>query len=123
MVYGSDAVAWQAANDAGSSGLSLNNGGDTLELWRDTVDPRILQAIEVLPVPSHAAEADRAMGWSDAAGAWVLHDGLNPYSGEATPVGTGCLPTPVEVNDCQVQVPIENLGWGQVKAHYRSHID
>ena len=29
LVLGSDAVAWQAANDAGSTGLSLNNSGDT----------------------------------------------------------------------------------------------
>lgn len=118
VIYGSDAVAWQAANDAGSSGLSLNNGGDGLELWRDLAEPRVLQAIDVIAIPAHAADADRALGWSETAGAWLLHDGLNPYAGELTPLGTGCAPTPGQANDCQAGVPVESTGWGRVKAHY-----
>jgi Lamin Tail Domain len=118
VVYGSEAVAWQAANSAGSSGLSLNNGGDMVELWRDTLTPRIFQALDVVPIPSHAAGADRALGWSENSTSWLLHDAANPYSGAALPAGSGCAPSPGVRNACDGLVPVENARWGGLKSRY-----
>lgn len=118
VVYGSDAVQWQADNGAGSSGLSLNNSGDGLELWRDIAEPRIFQALDMLPIPSHAAAADRSIGWSTATSSWVLHDGLNPYSGQALPGPTGCEPSPGVRNHCDGLVPVEASSWGTLKARF-----
>ena len=119
VVYGSDAVAWQADNGAGSSGLSLNNGGDTLELWRDIPDPRILAVVDVVPIPAHAGGSDRAMGRLPSSLDWVLFDALNPYGGDLLPVGTGCSPSPGSINACDV-VPSEETSFGRVKAFHGS---
>ncbi len=115
IVYGSDAVAWQADHGAGSSGLSLNNGGDTLELWRDLPDPRILSVVDVVPIPAHAGGSDRAMGRLPDTLEWVLFDALNPYHGDLLPPGTGCSPSPGQANKCNV-VPVEEASFGRVKA-------
>ncbi len=117
VVYGSDAVAWQAANDAGSSGLSINNGDEMLELWRDIPDPRVLQVVDFVPIPAHAGASDRAMGRLPDSLDWVLFDSLNPYSGELLPVGTGCEPSPGIPNSCDV-VPVKELSFGRIKAFH-----
>ena len=117
VVYGHEAVAWQAANDAGSSGLSLNNGGDTLELWRDSTDPRVLEAVDVITIPGHGAASDRSVGRREADLEWVLFDALNPYSGELLPVPTGCTPSPGGVNSCNT-VPLPSKSVGEVKSRY-----
>ncbi len=117
VVYGSDAVAWQAANNAGSSGLSINNGDETIELWRDVPDPRILQVVDFVPIPAHAGASDRAMGRLPDSLDWVLFDSLNPYSGDLLPTGTGCEPSPGTPNVCDV-VGVENLSFGRMKASH-----
>ncbi len=119
VVYGSQAMVWQAANGAGTSGLSLNNGGDRVELWRDTDSPRIFQALDVVPVPAHAAGAERSLGWSETSSKWLLHDGANPYTGSALPAGTGCAPSPGVRNSCDGLVPVETTDWSTLKSLYR----
>ena len=115
VVFGSDAVAWQAAHDAGSSGLSINNGNETLELWRDLPDPRVLQVVDFVPIPAHAGVSDRAMGRLPDSLDWVLFDSLNPYSGDLLPTGTGCVPSPGTPNVCDV-VGVETLSFSRLKA-------
>jgi hypothetical protein len=115
LVLGSDSVAWQAANDAGSTGLSLNNGGDTLELWRDVEFPRVLEVVDMVPIPAHAAGSDRAMGRLPDSLEWALFDELNPYTGDLIPLGTLCSPSPGELNVCSV-VPAEDSSFGHLKS-------
>jgi len=117
VVYGSDAVAWQAANDAGSSGLSINNGDEMLELWRDIPDPRVLQVVDFVPIPAHAGASDRAMGRLPDSLDWVLFDSLNPYSGDLLPAGTGCVPSPGVPNSCDA-VGVEDLSFGRIKVSH-----
>lgn len=115
LVLGSDAVAWQTANDAGSTGLSLNNGGDTLELWRDVDFPRVLEVVDMVPITSHAAGSDRALGRLPESYEWVLFDALNSYSGDLIPVGTGCAPSPGQPNVCAA-LPVEDASFGYFKS-------
>jgi hypothetical protein len=115
LVLGSDAVAWQAANDAGSTGLSLNNGGDTVELWRDVEFPRVLQVLDAVPITAHAAGSDRALGRLPESLDWVLFDELNPYSGDLLPLGTLCSPSPGGLNVCSA-VPAEESSFGYLKS-------
>ena len=68
---------------------------------------------------SHEAAADRAIGrLPDGTGAWVLFDALNPYTGTIAPPGTGCAPTPNQVNVC-ASTPAQPSTWGRVRALYR----
>jgi len=114
VVTGADAVAWQAANAAGSSGLSLNNGGDTVELVRSDGTETV---IDTAVVPAHAAVDDRSMArWSD--GTWLLYDQPTPYGGSVEPTGTGCSPSPGAVNACRTSVPIRAASFGAVKSRY-----
>jgi len=117
LVLGSDAVAWQAANDAGSTGLSLNNSGDTLELWRDIADPRVLEVVDMVPIPAHAAGSDRAMGRLSVTYDWVLFDARNGYEGELIPLGTGCQPSPGLANTCDA-VGVEDGSFGRWKSFH-----
>jgi len=114
-VMGSTSVAWEAANGLGSAGLSLNNAGDTVRLWRlsgnDTllVDSYTYAAFEVLD--------DRSTGrMPDGGNTWVVFDGRNPYNGTTPPLGTGCNPTPGVRNGCPTAV--EPTTWGTVKQMY-----
>ena len=117
LVTGATALQWQTENGAGSSGLSLNNSGDLVELWRAPAGgPAIL--VDSVEVPSHAAEADRALAWLDATGGWILHDGLNPYGGEMVPTSTGCDPSPGAANLCQAGVPVARSSVGRLKGGF-----
>ncbi len=119
VFYGSDAAAWQTAAGLTVSGLSLNNTGDTVELWLG--DPRNAgaQLVDVYIFADHEAEDDRASGRLQGDGTWALFDGLNPYSGSLQPQGTGCAPTPGVRNPCQGRVPAAAVSWGAVKVQYR----
>jgi len=113
-VYGSDAVAWQAANGFPSLGLSLNNGGDTVYLYdvseADTV------VVDEYTYQSFETADDRAVGRRDDLPVeWVIFDALNPYGGANPPFGNGCVPTPDEVNSCGSPVPTHDTTWGAVK--------
>ncbi len=113
---GGDAVAWQEANDAGSSGLSLNNGGDTVQLMvPDPADPQAYLVVDTRTYLPHEGEADRASGLIE--GAWLLFDRLNPYGGSLVPLGTGCAPTPGLANLCEA-TPVVGCTWSGLKAGF-----
>lgn len=118
VVTGTHAKIWQAANDAGSSGLSLNNTGDRVELWHD--DPAASPIlVDVIQVPPHAAAGDRSIALDLVTGAYVLHDGLAPYNGTLFPTGNGCPPSPGVAGTCDGQVPVTEESWSSVKGNYR----
>ena len=117
LVTGSASVQWQADNSAGTSGLSLNNSGDLIELWRAPVGAVALK-LDAVTVPGHAAAADRSYAWLQGQGVWILHDGLNRYRGDLVPTGTGCDPSPGQSNLCTAGVPTEALSFGRVKASW-----
>lgn len=120
VFYGHHAVAWQQENGGGSSGLSLNNGGDTVELLRtDPHDPDQLLVVDSCTYPDHVAEDDRAYGRVEDGGDWNLLDGLNPYGGGLEPQGTGCLPTPGEPGDCGDGTAATVESWSSVKQAFQ----
>lgn len=118
VVTGTHAKIWQASNDAGSSGLSLNNSGDRVELWRD--DPAATPIlVDVIQVPPHTAVEDRAVALDLVTGQYVLHDGLSPYTGSAQPQGNGCPPNPGVAGTCDSEVGIDEESFGRIKADFR----
>jgi len=115
VYYGSDVVAWQAANGVSQLGLSLNNAGDTVFLYEvtgpdiATSDTRAYATAEVLD--------DRSTGrLPQGTGGWVIFDALNPYTGTQPPTPTGCAPSPGESPACPT--PTHSSTWGQIKALY-----
>lgn len=116
LVTGSEAVAWQTSHGLATSGLSLNNSGDTVHLlWiagtdTTTVDLHSYGGIE--------GGSDRSVGRAGSLSEdWILFDALNPYTGSGTPAGTGCAPTPGGVNGCSLDV--KSTTWGAIKRLYR----
>lgn len=117
VVFGSDAVAWQSANAYPSLGLSLNNSGDTVYLYDVAGDDTML--VDTYTYASHEVADDRSSGRNpDGVGAWIVYDGLNPYSGSTPPTGNGCVPTPGTINGCIPAVPVEKSTWGAVKERF-----
>lgn len=116
VVFGSDAVAWQQANDRTSSGLSLNNSGDTVRLWQVAGAETLM--VDAYAYKSHETSGDRASGRQPDGGTWVIFDGLNPYSGSQEPAGNGCEPTVGQPNECVPTQTSEN-SWGVIKSVYR----
>lgn len=114
LVTGSMALAQQRSLGHTATGLSLNNSGDTVLLFRigaaDTTlaDSRHYGSIE--------AASDRSTGWLDDPAIWSLFDGLNRYTGAGEPQGTGCNPTPGARNGCSV--PATDTTWGKIKQLY-----
>jgi hypothetical protein len=115
VFYGAEVVAWQTANGVSAFGLSLNNSGDTVYLYR-------LAAADTVVADSYTyitneVKDDRSVGrLPDGSGAWALFDGLNPYTGSSPPDGTGCLPSPGTATGCQT--PTEMSTWGSMKSRY-----
>lgn len=117
VVTGTHAQIWQAANSTLSSGLSLNNTGERVELWLD--DPAASPILmDVVDVPPHAAVDDRAYALDLDDGSYVLHDALAPYSGDFFPAGNGCPPSPGVAGTCDGSVPTAASSWGRVKGDY-----
>jgi hypothetical protein len=115
VVYGSEVVQWQSENGVSTYGLSLNNAGDTVYLYRlvgsDTT------VADSYGYQSHEVLDDRSTGRKpDGLGDWVIFDALNPYSGTKPPLGTGCNPSPGLPTACAT--PIESTTWGYVKSLY-----
>jgi len=108
VVYGNEAYAWEDAHGYPRYGLSLNNGGDTIELVRpDGV------VVDVLVYDGAQVSDDWSIGrLPDGVGGWDVFDGLGP----ADPPITGIGPSPGTVN---VASPVESSGWGRIKALYR----
>ncbi|HEY7727947.1 MAG TPA: lamin tail domain-containing protein [Candidatus Eisenbacteria bacterium] len=118
VVTGQDALDWQRSEGRAATGLSLNNAGDTVRLFRveggDTVQ------VDAKPYNSIEGGSDRAVGRLDplVEGSWLLFDALNPYTGPGNPHGTGCPPTPGFANGCTTGVKAETT-WGAIKKLYR----
>jgi hypothetical protein len=116
LVTGAESVAWEMANGISTTGLSLNNAGDSVRLWRvvgaDTTlaDSYTYVGFEVLD--------DRSVGrMPDGAAEWRLFDAHNPYAGTTPPLGTGCNPTPGNSNSCE-PTAVERAAWSRVKQMY-----
>jgi len=115
LVLGSAAEDQQRALGHTVTGLSLNNAGDTVFLFRveggDTV------AVDSRKYGSIEGASDRSVGRMGTDGTWVLFDGLNKYTGSGEPKGNGCNPTPGVANGC----PSSVIGttWGKIKSLYR----
>ena len=113
LVTGAMALDWQRAVGRTAAGLSLNNAGDTVRLFRiDGVDT---VAVDVKAYNSIEGASDRSTG--RLGGGWILFDSLNPYTGSGEPKGTGCPPTPGGANGCTTGV--KQTSWGWIKDHYR----
>jgi hypothetical protein len=112
---GSEVVAWQNANGVSAYGLSLNNGGDTVYLYRISgADTSVADSF--VYVTTQVAD-DRSVGRQpDGSEEWLIFDGLNPYSGGDYPVAAGCRPSPGALSSCPS--PIEESTWGRVKSKY-----
>ncbi len=121
IVFGSQAVAWQEANGVTAAGLSLNNSGDEVVLLRVVpgTDPPVVEDVDRVDYPDHAADDDRSCGWDTYRTEWVLFDALAPYTGDRIPAGTGCPPTPGASNLCHGEVGTESVSFGAAKALYR----
>jgi hypothetical protein len=114
-VVGSMAEDQQRAAGRTVTGLSLNNAGDTIFLFR--IEGSDTSAVDSRKYGSIEGASDRSVGRMGDAGTWALFDGLNQYTGTGEPKGTGCEPTPRARNDC----PTGAVGttWGKIKALYR----
>ena len=115
LVLGSVAEDQQRALGRTVTGLSLNNAGDTIYLFR--LDGSDTVAVDSRKYGSIEGASDRSVGRMGADGTWVLFDGLNKYTGSGEPKGNGCYPTPGGTNGC----PSSGIGttWGKIKALYR----
>ena len=115
LVLGSVAEDQQRALGRTVTGLSLNNAGDTIYLFR--LDGSDTVAVDSRKYGSIEGASDRSVGRMGADGTWVLFDGLNKYTGSGEPKGNGCNPTPGGTNGC----PSSVIGttWGKIKALYR----
>lgn len=116
-VTGTSSVAWQSANGYTSAGLSLNNTGDTVFLYRiDGADTTVADSYAYI---AHEVLDDRSTGRSlRNVSEWQVFDARNPYSGTNPPVGNGCPPSPALPNACGPLVPVEEKTWGAIKGLY-----
>ncbi|MCX5753714.1 MAG: lamin tail domain-containing protein [Candidatus Krumholzibacteria bacterium] len=116
VVYGSDARAWEEANGFAVYGLSLNNTGDRIALYRIAgTDTALVDGYTYAEV---AVRDDRAIGRRiDMPAVWVVFDANNPCTSTCVPPGSGCYPTPGSANTCTTAT--ESRSWGSIKSIYR----
>jgi hypothetical protein len=74
--------------------------------------------VDAYAYKSHEGANDRATGRRPDGAAWILFDGLDPYTGSLDPAGTGCPPTPGVANLCPPTTS-EPASWGKMKSLYR----
>ena len=117
VFFGSEAVVWQQEQGNTVAGLSLNNGGDILELL--FLGESEAQVVDTVTYLDHEGEDDRSSGLGADNLTWQLFDALNPHAGTQEPLGTGCAPTPGAANLCSPQVANENLALDSLKSCYR----
>ncbi len=116
VVYGSDSRAWEEANGFPVYGLSLNNAGDRISLYR--IAGADTAAVDGFTFAEAAARDDRSIGRRAGAPAvWVVFDAHNPCTSACVPAGTGCYPTPGSANACTTAT--EEASWGSIKSIYR----
>jgi hypothetical protein len=117
LVTGASSQAWQTANGYPVMGLSLNNAGDTVLLYKiEGPDTLVADHYAYL---AHEVLDDRSTGrMPDNTTEWRVFDSLNPYSGTNPPLGTGCPPSPGLANVCGPLVPVQQKTWGAIKGLY-----
>ena len=100
----------------GSAGLSLRNSGGWVTLYRDEGGvPAMVDSVEY---EDYQVVQDRTLGRLPLDSEnWILFDGMNLYHGGQEPGTTGCMPSPGELNECDL-VPAEKKNWGNVKNLY-----
>lgn len=115
VVFGSDSRAWEESNGFPVYGLSLNNTGDRVALYRIVQQETII--VDSYVYSEIAAKDDRSIGRSfEAPSIWITFDALNPCTSSCNPAGTGCMPTPGLSNTCQTSA--EKSSWGAIKGLY-----
>jgi lamin tail-like protein len=115
VVYGSQSYAWETANGAPKFGLRLTNTGGTIGLWRLSESDTVL--VDSYTYNDHEGGPDRSTGrLPDGGSFWRVFDALNPYTGTALPLGTGCMPSPGGLFQCPTLVHHET--WGGLKRKY-----
>jgi hypothetical protein len=116
VVYGSDARAWEEANSFPVYGLSLNNTGDRMAIYR--IAGTDTSIVDSYTYAETAARNDRSIGRrADAPTVWVVFDAYNRCTAACVPAGSGCYPTPGSPNTCTT--PTKSESWGSIKAIYR----
>ncbi len=116
VVYGSDSRAWEESNGFPIYGLSLNNVGDRINLYR--VSGSDTTVVDIYQYGDKAAEDDRSVGRDvHNTDIWLIFDAFNPCPESCDPPGCGCVPTPGSVNDCTTGSVSES--WGMIKSRYR----
>jgi hypothetical protein len=116
-ITGAAAVAWQAENGAGSSGLSLNNSGGEVALFQDVGGAT--QLADSVSYAGYQVEDDRSLGRFPLQGnTWILFDGMNIYHGAQIPGSTGCMPSPGAPNLCDDAAPARSTSWSSVKRSF-----
>ncbi|UCF05532.1 MAG: lamin tail domain-containing protein [bacterium] len=115
IVFGSDSRVWEEANGYPIYGLSLNNAGDRLSLYRVSGTDTLL--VDSYVYEDMAADDDRSVGRDERhLGTWVIFDAYNPCSERCVPAGAGCIPTPGQTNGCITSTRLES--WGSIKRIY-----
>jgi hypothetical protein len=115
LVYGSESYAWEKATKHPAYGLSLNNGGDTVRLWKFTGADSA--QVDVVTYGAVEGGGDRAFGrFPDGGANWKVFDSLNPAPTGSNPPGTACAPTPGAQNGCPTA--IQPLTWGAIRMIY-----
>lgn len=116
LVYGSDSKSWEESNGFPVYGLSLNNAGDRIRLYRIAgADTTLIDSYAYAEV---ATRDDRTIGRrTDLPAVWVTFDAYNPCTSSCDPVGSGCYPTPSARNTCVTAT--EPRTWGAIKSMYR----
>jgi hypothetical protein len=111
LITGSMAETQQRSLGRTVGGLSLNNAGDSVLLFR--IDGADTVLVDSHKYNSIEAASDRSTGWIGDPAMWVLFDALNRYTGSGEPKGNGCAPTPGIRNACPT--PVTGTTWGKIK--------
>jgi trimeric autotransporter adhesin len=112
LVYGGESYAWEKATKHGAYGLSLNNGGDTVRLWKFT-GPDSVQ-VDVMVYGALEGGSDRSVGrFPDGRADFKVFDSLNPMPAGSNPPGTACAPSPGGQNGCPTAV--QPFTWGALR--------
>jgi hypothetical protein len=115
VVYGSESYAWEKATHHAAYGLSLNNGGDTVRLWKFTGADSA--EVDVVAYGALEGGSDRSVGrFPDGGAAWKIFDQLNPVPQGSSPPGTDCSPSPAAQNGCPTA--IQPFTWGALRMLY-----
>ncbi|MBD3180606.1 MAG: hypothetical protein GF417_14090 [Candidatus Latescibacteria bacterium] len=116
VVYGSDSRLWEQSEGFPSYGLSLNNGGDSVFLYRVLGSDTVL--VDSVVYENYIADDDRSLGRKcDDPSVWELFDAYNRCE-DCEPVsGNNCVPTPGDINNCLTDT--EESSWGMVKSIFR----